>query len=80
MSKPTAVTRQYASEEDLRQADLSRLKFNEMTPREQAEMKRRLNEFMAAVRPKPKAEAEAGKKKAVTKWAPKALRPGGASR
>ena len=79
MSEKTAVTRRYANEAELREADLSRLKFRDMTPQEQAEMKRRFSEFMTAVKPKPAAAAEKPEK-TVTKWSPKTLGRGGVPR
>ena len=78
MSNRTAVTRRYASEQELRQADLSRFDYNEMTPQEQAEMKRRFQEFMTAVKPRAGAKAAApAKPKTVTKWTPKTVGRGG---
>ncbi|MEM6490867.1 MAG: hypothetical protein AAF684_03040 [Pseudomonadota bacterium] len=70
------MTRRYASEDDLRQADLSRIPDHKMTEQEKAEMQRRMREFMTAMKPKPKAKAEKPKPK-VTKWTPRAVRPGG---
>ncbi|MEM7523680.1 MAG: hypothetical protein AAF360_08005 [Pseudomonadota bacterium] len=68
------MTRRYASEEELRQADLSRIPDSEMTPQEQAEMKRRMQEFMTAMKPKSKAKAEKPKPK-VQNWTPRAVGP-----
>jgi len=68
------MTRRYATEDDLRQADLSRIPDSQMTPQEQAEMQRRMREFMTAMKPKAEPKAEKPKPK-VVKWQPKAIGP-----
>lgn len=75
--KPGAQ-RRYATPEELREADLSEIPQDELTAEEQAELKRRFDEFVAALagRKLKKKKAEEPKKK-IQKWSPKQVaKPG----
>jgi hypothetical protein len=59
-----------AAMSDIRQADLSHLRVQDMTPEQKAEMKRRFEEFATVYLPgKQKAEPEQPRRAAV-KWVP----------
>lgn len=60
--------RRYRSEDDLRQADLSKYRFEDMTPEERREMKRRFQEFVAAMKSTPADQTKTNT--SVKKWDP----------
>ncbi len=63
------------SSKDLQQADLSGREYDDMSPEEQAEMKRRFQEFMSAIGASAAAKDAKPKEKEVKKWEPRQAFP-----
>ena len=57
-------------QDDLRQADLSRLTVSDMTPAQRAELKRRYQRFVANFQPETEAKPPAGPARKPKKWVP----------
>jgi hypothetical protein len=57
-------------DDDLRQADLSRLSVGEMTPAQRAELKRRYQKFVANFQPETEAKLPASPARKPKKWVP----------
>lgn len=68
------MARKYKSD-DIRQADLSGREYDDMNPEEQAEMKRRFQEFMSAIGANQSEPAPRKAEKKVQKWEPKQAFP-----
>jgi hypothetical protein len=65
------------SDDELRQADLSHLRIDQMTPEQKAEMRRRYDEFVRSIAgraPKPSRSAAGTAPPNTTKWVPKKAR------
>ena len=61
------------SDDELRQADLSHLRIDQMTPEQKAEIRRRYDEFvrsLAGRAPKPSRNAASATPPNATKWVP----------
>lgn len=63
-----------ATPEEIRQADLSHLRLQEMTPSQRAELRRRYDDFIKHFGRNGAAPAAAEKKVGVKKWTPGAKR------
>ena len=63
-------------DEDLRQADLSHLRIEDMTDAQRAELRRRYNDFVERVLKRPSAAVPAAPTKKVAKWMPAAMPSG----
>jgi hypothetical protein len=63
------------ADEDLRHADLSHLRFDEMSEAQRAEMRRRYDDFVRRVVKPQGAAARPAPAKPVQKWVPGAKRP-----